>query len=52
MSAMQDTIANQGRLLARQVNNNDPADADVNRDITRTRGAPGRNERALGGDRE
>ena len=50
VSALQETIATQGRLLAENLN--DPASADMNRDITRTGSARGKNERAPVGDRE
>ena len=57
VSVLQETIATQGRLLAEndrlcQGTLNDPAGADMNRDINRTRSTRGRNERAPGGDRE
>ena len=53
---LQEQLVIVGRLLAEnglcQGKNNDPAGADMNRDITRAGSARGRNERAPGGDRE
>ena len=54
---LQDTIATQGRMLAEndrycQDSPRDSASADANREINRSGGTPGRNERARGGDQE